>query len=177
MRQEERRARTRAALLKAAAAAFASRGYDGASVDAIAASVSLSKGAVYANFPTKLDLYLAVVSTVVDQAELRLERVAHGLQDSKDALTAAGSYFGLGGDVEHASLLSDLWRTAGDHPQIRSVLDRYIERRRLMLARAAVDAGHTPADAMRLAATIGRLIDAEFLYRRLGEGSTETAVS
>ena len=34
MRQEERRARTRAALLRAAAAAFANRGYDGASIDA-----------------------------------------------------------------------------------------------------------------------------------------------
>lgn len=177
MRQEERRARTRAALLKAAAAAFASRGYDGSSVDAIAASVSLSKGAVYANFPTKLDLYLAVLSTLVDQAERRLERVAHALHESQDALTAARSYFGLGGDVEHASLLSDLWRTAADHPQVRAMLDGYVERRRLMLARAAVDAGHAPTEAMQLAATIERLIDAELLYRRLEEVSAKIAVS
>ena len=67
MRQTERRARTRAALLRAALAAFAERGYEGASIDTIAATAGLSKGAVYANFPNKLDLYLAV----------KLDRQAH----------------------------------------------------------------------------------------------------
>jgi AcrR family transcriptional regulator len=177
MRQEERRARTRAALLKAAATAFASRGYDGASIDAIAASVHLSKGAVYANFPTKRDLYLAVLGGLMDQADLRLDRVVRSMAESRDVLLAARSYFGLGGDTEHASLLAELWRTAAEHPSVRAVLDGYLERRRLALGRAAVDAGHSPGEAVQLAGTIERLIDAEVLYRRLGEGSPVRAIS
>jgi len=177
MRQEERRARTRAALLKAAAAAFASRGYDGASIDAIAASVHLSKGAVYANFPTKLDLYLAVLGGLIDQSELRLDRVVRSMAASRDVLAAARSYFGLGGDTEHASLLAELWRTAAEHPSVRAVLDGYLEHRRLGLSRAAIEAGQPPAEALRLAGTIERLIDAEVLYRRFGEASPVQAIS
>jgi AcrR family transcriptional regulator len=175
MRQEERRARTRAALLKAAAAAFATRGYDGASVDAIAASVNLSKGAVYANFPTKLDLYLGVLGGLVDQAEMRLDRVARSLKSSPDPVLAAQHYFGFGGDTEHASLLADLWRTAVDQPPVRAVLDGYLDRRRALLGRSAIDGGASPGEAMRLAVTIGRLIDGEVLYRRLGEVSAEAS--
>lgn len=174
MRQEERRARTRAALLKAAAAAFATRGYDGASVDAIAASVNLSKGAVYANFPTKLDLYLGVLGSLIDQAEFRLERVASALADSSDPLSAAQRYFGLGGDTEHGSLFAELWRTASDYPPVRAVLEAYLERRRAVLGRGAIDGGAAPAQAARIAGTVARLIDAEVLYRRLGEVSAET---
>jgi AcrR family transcriptional regulator len=173
MRQEERRARTRAALLKAAAAAFATRGYDGASVDAIASSVDLSKGAVYANFPTKLDLYLGVLGGLVDQAEFRLDRVVSALSESSDPLAAAQRYFGLGGDTQHASLLAELWRTASGYSPVRAVLDNYLERRRALLGKAAVDGGALPAEALRLAGTVARLIDAEVLYRRLGEAPVE----
>ncbi len=177
MRQEERRARTRAALLKAATAAFATRGYDGASIDAIAASVNLSKGAVYANFPTKLDLYFGVLNGLMDQAERRLDRVAQSLAGSPDALAAALRYFGLPGDTEHASLFTELWRTAADHPAARTVLDSYLQRRKAVLGRAAIDGGAAPPEAMRVAGTVGRLIDAEMLYRRLGQVAMEEAVS
>mgnify|MGYP001178214578 FL=1 len=177
MRQEERRARTRAALLKAAAEAFAMRGYDGASVDTIAASVGLSKGAVYANFPNKLDLYLGTLDALMAQAELRTERVAAALREGQDPLGASQRYFGLGGDAAHAALVSVLWRTAIEHPAVRSVLEQHLERRRGLLARAAVDAGGNPTEALQTASTIERLIDAEILYRQLHEVAGQRAVS
>ena len=85
MRQEERRARTRATLLRAAATAFAARGYDGASVDAIAASVGLSKGAVYAHFPSKIELYFGVVDALIEQAELAVGHRRRALHDPERA--------------------------------------------------------------------------------------------
>ena len=168
MRQEERRARTRASLLRSASAAVAQRGYDGASIDAIASSVGLSKGAVYAHFPNKLELYLGVVSAVLEQSDFRIERVAASLRSGATALSAADHYFGLAGDGEHASILADVWRVAADEAAVRIELDRFVERRALVLSHAAIDAGASPASAMETAATVARLIDAELLYRRLG---------
>ncbi len=56
----ERQARTRAELLSTAAKVFARRGYEGASVEEIAEEAGYSHGAVYSNFDSKADLFLAV---------------------------------------------------------------------------------------------------------------------
>ena len=56
----ERQARTRTELLTTAAGVFARRGYNGASVEEIAAEAGYSHGAVYSNFEGKADLFLAV---------------------------------------------------------------------------------------------------------------------
>lgn len=53
--------RTRAAVLAAARAEFAERGYADAKVDQIAERAELTRGAVYSNFPSKRALYLAVL--------------------------------------------------------------------------------------------------------------------
>lgn len=56
----EKQARTRAELIATAAAVFARRGYEGASVEEIAEEAGYSHGAVYSNFEGKADLFLAV---------------------------------------------------------------------------------------------------------------------
>lgn len=168
MRQEERRARTRAVLLRAAAAAFAERGYEGASVDAIAAAEGLSKGAVYAHFPSKLDLYLDVVHNLLEQAEWRLERVGASVRAGAGPLEASRQYLGLAGDAQHAALMSELWRAAAIDPGIRSVVERFVSERLGYLSRMAIDRGMTPAAALDFAGSVARFIDADMLYRRMG---------
>jgi AcrR family transcriptional regulator len=177
MRQEERRARTRAALLRAAATAFATRGYDGASIDAIAASVGLSKGAVYAHFPSKLDLYLEVLNLLLEQSEHRLERVSEAVRAGVGPMEAARHYLGLAGDAQHAALMSELWRTAAIEPQIRGILERFVEQRLGELSRAAVDRSLNPAGAMDFAQSVARFIDAELLYRRVDDAAAQPAGS
>lgn len=61
----EQRARTRDALLDAAARVFVERGFAGASVEAIAAAAGYTRGAFYSNFDSKEQLF----------AELLQERV------------------------------------------------------------------------------------------------------
>jgi AcrR family transcriptional regulator len=56
----EKQARTRAELLRTAAAVFAQHGYEGASVEQIAEQAGYSHGAVYSNFAGKSELFLAV---------------------------------------------------------------------------------------------------------------------
>jgi AcrR family transcriptional regulator len=54
-------AETRSRLLEAAASEFAEKGYAGASLDAIAERAGRTKGAVYSNFESKSELFLALL--------------------------------------------------------------------------------------------------------------------
>jgi AcrR family transcriptional regulator len=59
--QTERRSRTRAQLLDAAYEVFARDGYHAATLDSIARRADVSKGALYYNFDSKEDLFLALL--------------------------------------------------------------------------------------------------------------------
>ena len=59
--RQQRRDLTRQQLLDAAAVVFSARGYHAASLDEIADAAGFTKGAVYANFASKEDLFLALV--------------------------------------------------------------------------------------------------------------------
>src|SRR5215467_8355513 len=59
---------TRARLLSAAADGFARTGFERASVDAISLAAGYSKGTIYNYFPSKEELFLAVVEEALAQA-------------------------------------------------------------------------------------------------------------
>ena len=59
--QEERKAKTREALIEAATRLFARRGVEATSLDDIAGEAGYTKGAIYANFPNKRALLEAVI--------------------------------------------------------------------------------------------------------------------
>ena len=61
MSRKESQLQTRQRLLDAALQVFSRRGYSAASVDEIAAEAGFSKGAVYSNFSSKEDLFLALI--------------------------------------------------------------------------------------------------------------------
>ena len=61
MSRKESQLQTRGRLLDAALEVFSRRGYYAASVDEIAAEAGFSKGAVYSNFSSKEDLFLALI--------------------------------------------------------------------------------------------------------------------
>lgn len=56
-----RRAKTRERLIEAAAEAVAEKGFNATSLDAIAAKAGLTKGAIYDNFASKDELFLALI--------------------------------------------------------------------------------------------------------------------
>jgi AcrR family transcriptional regulator len=70
---ERRRAMTRRHLLDAAAVVFARNGFHGASLDEVATMAGFTKGAVYSNFKSKDDLFLALLDD-------RLEREADAMR-------------------------------------------------------------------------------------------------
>jgi AcrR family transcriptional regulator len=64
--REQRRAQTREALLSAARSVFARGGFHGASVEEIASEAGYSTGALYSNFDSKEDLFLALMEREID---------------------------------------------------------------------------------------------------------------
>lgn len=73
--RDAQRARTRAELLAAAATVFARNGYHATSVDIVAETAGYTKGAVYSNFASKEDLFLALMDVHIDQAVDTLEEI------------------------------------------------------------------------------------------------------
>ncbi|WP_339379550.1 TetR/AcrR family transcriptional regulator [Aurantiacibacter sediminis] len=96
MRQDERRSRTRAAILAAARQNFGTFGFSKTTVDAIASDASVAKGAVYHHFQSKDELFEQVFESV--SAELA-KSVASGMRMDQDPLEnmieATRSYFRL----------------------------------------------------------------------------------
>ena len=97
--REEAKALTRRALLDAAAQVFAAHGFHGASIDMIAEEAGYTKGAVYAHFASKDDLYLALLdehlsgegppTTALIESGAPIESIASEIEES------------LPGELEH----------------------------------------------------------------------------
>jgi len=64
---------TRERILEAAVTVFASKGYHDTKVDDIVSESNTSKGSFYFHFPSKQDIFLALVDTFADLLETRLK--------------------------------------------------------------------------------------------------------
>ena len=79
--QHERRARTRAALLRAAGRVFAEHGFHRATLEAVAAGAGVSKGALFHYFPSKEQLFLALLE----------DRLGAGVSDIEAVVAERGT--------------------------------------------------------------------------------------
>ncbi len=91
--RSEKREQTRAQLLDAAATVFAQRGLDGATVDDVAAHAGFTKGAVYAHFGSKDELFLAMLEQRYACRMEELERVLLAPGAAVDNARTAGHEF------------------------------------------------------------------------------------
>jgi len=82
--RKERQARTRELLMESAAAVAARRGIEGASLDEVAQSAGFTKGAVYANFTNKEQLFLAMLDAHFDARLAELDRILSTEADPDD---------------------------------------------------------------------------------------------
>ena len=83
----QRRQQTRARLLEAAGQVFARRGFHAATVDEVAEAAGYTKGAVYANFATKEELFLALLDQRVT-AQLQQVEALSAIDSSEQLLAA-----------------------------------------------------------------------------------------
>lgn len=132
--REETQSRTRQDLLEAAAAVFARCGFHGASVDKVAAEGGYTKGAVYSNFGSKDELFLAVLeSRMQAQAGMftRLEDQAQAVAGTDlSELVPPLDWV----DETWCLLLFEFWLYALRHPSVRERLAALYAQFRAQLA-------------------------------------------
>lgn len=95
---------TRSRILLAARRVFAREGYAGATLDAIAAQASLTKGAVYWHFTNKNDLFLALMEEQIDS---NMTVIPEQVQASLSVSGEAGIAQLLGGILAHIQSMPD----------------------------------------------------------------------
>lgn len=82
---------TRDRLLASASRVFAQRGYDGATLDEVAADAGLTKGAIYWHFAGKSDLFLALVEENVERQTAHLPGAVRAAIEAKDPMASMAS--------------------------------------------------------------------------------------
>jgi AcrR family transcriptional regulator len=91
--RKERQAHTRARLMQSAARVAARRGLERASIDAVAEDAGFTKGAVYANFKSKEDLFLAMLDEHFAARLADIDRVlTSGEEPEQQARRAAADF-------------------------------------------------------------------------------------
>jgi len=91
--RRERQARTRAALLRAASHSISEHGLHGASIDRIAEQAGYTKGAFYANFTSKEELFLVMLDEKFNQELERMKAVMTGMGEPAEEARRAAEEF------------------------------------------------------------------------------------
>jgi AcrR family transcriptional regulator len=110
--RKEKQARTRSSLLKSAAKVFCRHGMDGASIDQVAEDAGYTKGAFYANFKSKEELFLAMLDEHFERRIFEIERAfADAAESPPEQARHAASDFArsLHADPETARLFQEFY--------------------------------------------------------------------
>jgi AcrR family transcriptional regulator len=125
----ELRGTSREQLLDAAASVFAERGYQGASVEAIAAAAGVTKGALYWNFESKADLFFSLLEERVDQRVRLLVGAAEAIAGEETVTPLVSREISSLADEERQLhlLAHEYWALAARDPELGA---RFAERQR-----------------------------------------------
>jgi AcrR family transcriptional regulator len=152
------RAETRDRILSAAGEVFASRGYDGASLDQVAAAAGLTKGAVYSSFSGKDELFYALVAARLDQRLALVADAADGERDLAELLSDAEDDLARLFTTQHDwhLLFIECWTRAVRDPRRRAEWARQRRAAQAVIAdfferHAAATGATLPAPAAELA--------------------------
>jgi AcrR family transcriptional regulator len=123
------RVEVRERILDAASKVFAAEGFAGATIDAIGQAAGFTKGAVYSNFDSKDELFLALLDR---EFELRGAQIATALEGGGGTAAAARDLSrsvldSVHGHADYYVLFVEYWLRAVRDPKLR---ERLIERRR-----------------------------------------------
>jgi AcrR family transcriptional regulator len=132
------RVEVRDRILEAASKVFAAEGFAGATIDAIGQAAGFTKGAVYSNFESKDELFLALLDR---QFELRSELLVTAFDSGGGDAAATAEALSrsmldsIHDETDYHVLFFEYWLRAVRDPQLR---DRLIARRRAAAQALAV---------------------------------------
>lgn len=141
---------TRERILEAAASVFASKGYHDTKVDDIVAESQTSKGSFYFYFPSKQDIFMALVDTFADllekQLRNRLANETSGVARVDLALRVCLETFGQYRSLAKIALVQATGLGLAFEEKRRAVNDRFIGIIQKNLEEAIADGSIPPLD-------------------------------
>lgn len=119
--REESRAETRRRLIAAARKVFLRRGFHVATIEEIAEEAGYTIGALYSNFETKGDLFVAVFEEYAAARAAEVEKVVDeaGDRDARPAAAAAQWMDKLAAEPQWFPLWVEFWTYAVRQPRLR----------------------------------------------------------
>jgi len=138
----EKKAETRSCLLEAAGKVFARRGMQQASIDEVAEHAGYTKGAFYANFKSKEELFLAMLDDRFTKHLEELDRVLASDAELEDQARAGAASFIRLADPEWERLYLEFSAYASRNEKFRQELvtrRRYLQERLAELYRRRAD--------------------------------------
>lgn len=178
----ERSDATRAALVRSASRLICELGMHGASIDSIAADAGYTKGAFYAHFASKEDMFLTLLDEHFATELARLDTVLEGTADpAQEARAAAEGFLArVDSEPEWRGLYRELAAHAGRNEAFReqfAARERDLrERMASVFERWASDLGVTPAVPARDVAAMTMFMADGFLLGRTIEPDLDPAL-
>jgi AcrR family transcriptional regulator len=178
----ERSDATRAALLRSASRSICELGMQGASIDRIAAEAGYTKGAFYAHFASKEDLFLAMLDEHFAAELERLDAVLAGAEEpTQEARRAAEDFLAyIDSDPQWRRLYQEFANHAARHEAFRA---EFAARQRALRARMAsvferwaADYGVVPSLPAQDVAAMTVFMADGFLLNRIIDSTLEDAL-
>lgn len=122
-KHRERTEETRRVLLKSARLIFARDGFEACRIEDIAAAAGYTRGAFYANFRTKEELFFALLQEETDGHAARIRAVLESYDSVERRMTALRDYYvKCIADREWGMLMLEFKLFAARHPKLRPKL-------------------------------------------------------
>ena len=131
--RQQRREQTRERLLDAASDVFAKRGYAAASLDDVAEAAGYTKGAVYSNFASKADLFMALIERRI-AAQAAPDALRDATLDQMVADLERRAASGESFDPGWLLLATEFWTSAMRDEHVRTAVAEQYERARVITA-------------------------------------------
>ena len=170
-KHQQRTEATRRALLKSARRIFARDGFEACRIEDIAAATGHTRGAFYAHFQRKEDLFFALLEQEGKRRVQEVRRVLTGCRSDEDRLAALRSfYMNLNVDREWAMLVLEFKLYALRHQRLRARLAATHRSIRASLnldgiARSLDEPGRAALEAILVALTLEHAYDPRRLSR------------
>jgi len=118
----ESKEHTRAALLRAGGELFADLGYNATTVEAIVDRAGFTRGAFYAHFTDKADLFASLLAETRQQAMARIRELVAAADDSEKVGVLQHWYDGLNTETPWGLAYAEFWPQAIRDPHLRARL-------------------------------------------------------
>jgi AcrR family transcriptional regulator len=122
-KHQERTEKTKRVLLKAARLMFARDGFEACRIEDIAAAAGHTRGAFYAHFETKEELFFALLQEEVEKHAARIRAVLEGCGTVEERFSALRDYYAnCIADRQWGMLMLEFKLFAARHPKLRPKL-------------------------------------------------------